>query len=93
MAEYCLECWNKLNGTNDSQRKYVISEDEEKCEGCGEWKRVIVREKRSFKDPRIRDVLLIPLRLLFFIPLFVWKFVIHPYVIKKKTEGIKSNKK
>lgn len=23
MAEFCLECWNELNGTNDSEKEYI----------------------------------------------------------------------
>jgi len=23
MAEFCLECWNELNGTEDSEKKYI----------------------------------------------------------------------
>jgi hypothetical protein len=25
MAEYCLDCWNKLNETKDSRWRYVLS--------------------------------------------------------------------
>lgn len=45
MAEFCVECWNKLNGTNDPQWKYVLSWERDLCEGCGRWKRVIVGER------------------------------------------------
>ena len=48
MAEYCLDCLNKLNGTNDPPKKYVISEDLDFCEGCGEMKHVVVIEKRYY---------------------------------------------
>ena len=48
MAEFCLECWNKLNGTNDNERKYIISKDLDLCEECGEWKPVIVMERKKF---------------------------------------------
>ncbi|MGN0629378.1 MAG: hypothetical protein ACI4IW_07095 [Oscillospiraceae bacterium] len=42
MAEFCLECWNRLNGTNDPEEKYIFSDEPDFCEGCGEWKPVIV---------------------------------------------------
>ena len=48
MAEFCLECWNRINGTNDGKRKYVFSKDLTLCEECGEWKRVIVEERRRY---------------------------------------------
>ena len=45
MAEICLECWNKLNETQDSKWRYVLSWDKDLCEECGEYKRVIVVER------------------------------------------------
>ena len=48
MAEFCLECWNKLMGTEDSSKKYVMSKDLDLCEECGQWKRVIVVMKRRY---------------------------------------------
>lgn len=48
MAEFCLDCWNKLMGTNDPPRKYVISKELDLCEACGEWKPVIIRKKRGY---------------------------------------------
>lgn len=48
MAEFCLDCWNKLNGTNDRKRKYIISKDLDLCEGCGKWKNVIVIERKYY---------------------------------------------
>ena len=45
MAEFCLECWNKMNNRNDPRWKYVISLEKDLCEGCGEWKRVGVCER------------------------------------------------
>ena len=45
MAEFCLECWNKLMDTNDSSKRFIISRDLDLGEECGEWKRVIVRVK------------------------------------------------
>lgn len=46
MAEFCLSCWNKLNGTNDPPEKYKLSKELELCEGCGKWAHVIVAERR-----------------------------------------------
>ena len=46
MAEFCLHCWNKLNGENFTERDYVLSEELERCEECGKWMPVIVRVRR-----------------------------------------------
>ena len=29
MAEFCLECWNKINETNDPESDYIIYSSEE----------------------------------------------------------------
>lgn len=46
MAEFCLECWNKLNSSNFTEKEYVISREPDLCEECGQWKPVIVRVRR-----------------------------------------------
>ncbi len=48
MAEFCLDCWNRINKTNDPPRKYVISKEPELCEGCGTYKAVILFRRRSY---------------------------------------------
>ncbi len=53
MAEYCLQCWNKINGTNDSKWRYSHSWHKELCEGCAEYKRVIVVERLWSRTQRI----------------------------------------
>lgn len=35
MAEFCIDCWNNLNGKKGSPLKYVLSKEVELCEGCG----------------------------------------------------------
>ena len=40
MAEFCLDCWNEMNGTHYTPEQVVLEED--LCEGCGEWKPVVV---------------------------------------------------
>lgn len=46
MVEFCLKCWNELNGTNDGKDKYILSEEFDLCENCGEYTRVIIGERR-----------------------------------------------
>lgn len=47
MAEFCVDCWNKINEKNDSQSRYILSEEPDLCEGCGEIKTVIIAEKKA----------------------------------------------
>lgn len=42
MAEFCLDCWNKINETCDKKGKYILSKDLDLCEGCGKWKPIII---------------------------------------------------
>lgn len=48
MSEICLECWNKINGTEDTESKYVLSDNLELCEECRELKHIIVAERSLF---------------------------------------------
>ena len=42
MAEFCLDCWNQINHRRDTERNWVLSKEPDLCEGCGQWRRVIV---------------------------------------------------
>ena len=48
MAEFCLDCWNKIMGSNDPPGKYILSRELDLCEECREWKPVIIRIKRRY---------------------------------------------
>lgn len=55
MAEFCLDCWNKMNKTNDPERKYFLSRELDLCEGCGEMKHVIIAGRGAFSW--VREIL------------------------------------
>ena len=40
MAEFCLDCFNRMNGT--AHATYEVELDEDFCEGCGEWKPCVI---------------------------------------------------
>ncbi len=61
LAEICLDCLNKINGTNDSAKKYIISKDCDLCEECGEWKRVVVVERKYYYLYKFR-IIIIPFK-------------------------------
>jgi len=48
MAEFCLECWNKIMGTEDPKRKFVLSQKPDFCEECCQWKPVIIRVRKRY---------------------------------------------
>jgi len=58
MAEFCLECWNKMNGFKADKRSFTISKDMYLCEGCGKWKPVIVIKQRDCYSNRINYYML-----------------------------------
>ncbi len=47
MAEFCLECWNKMNKTKKTKKEVVLSKEKDLCEGCGTFKPVVVKERHA----------------------------------------------
>ena len=37
MAEFCLDCWNRMNHTRQTERDCLLSNGRELCEGCGKF--------------------------------------------------------
>lgn len=83
MAEFCLDCWNKINETNDPPRKYVISKHLDLCEGCGQMTHVILMERKYFYR-RILRLVFFPLKIVFTIFYTLWRILILPYSIYKQ---------
>ena len=80
MAEFCLACWNKINNTKDRKRKYVISKNLDLCEGCAEWKPVIIMERKAYYFYKFRHFTL-PFRVIYNVIYFIWRLAILPYLI------------
>ena len=49
MAEFCLECLNRMNDTALDERDVMVSKELNFCEGCGQVKHVVIwrRKKRN----------------------------------------------
>ena len=45
MAEFCFDCFKEMMETEDEQWRYVFTDELELCEGCAQYKRVVVNEK------------------------------------------------
>ena len=73
MAEFCFECFKKLNETEEPESKYIISDTLDLCEGCGKWKKVVIAEKRGYYLYKFRFILF-PLHIL-------WRIIILPFTI------------
>lgn len=54
MAEYCVNCWNKLNRCNVPAHRFILSNELELCEGCGQWTNVIVIERKFLYIHKLR---------------------------------------
>ena len=86
MAEFCLECWNKINGFRESKRKYTISKDLYLCEGCGKWKPVIIMERRAYYTNRF-DYYTLPIRAVCNVIYFMFRLILLPYLILKRKKS------
>ncbi len=53
MADFCLDCWNEIFDMNETERDVVISKGYTLCEGCAEFKQVIVGTR---KFPVLYDI-------------------------------------
>jgi len=45
MAEFCLPCFNRLNNEQLTDQDIELSDDLELCEGCGEYKVIVLMVK------------------------------------------------
>lgn len=82
MAEFCLECWNRINETQDSPKKYIISKELDLCEGCGEWKQVVIAERKYYYLHKIRYFIL-PFKIIYLILYVLLRLLMLPYLIYK----------
>lgn len=76
MAEFCLDCLNKINGSNHNKHYFVLSKELELCEECGQWKHVVIT-RRQFYYPFTLGVLFF--NILRTIVLFLWKWIARTY--------------
>ncbi len=47
MAEYCLDCFNRIEHTNFTENQVIASKSPSICEGCKHPKKVVIRVRRS----------------------------------------------
>ncbi|MBR1969947.1 MAG: hypothetical protein IKA17_06290, partial [Clostridia bacterium] len=80
MAEFCLDCLNKINGTNHGESYFVLSRDLELCEECGQWKRVVITRRQYYYSYRF---VLLFCAILKSSILFLWKVINSIYRLLK----------
>ena len=49
MAEFCLDCFNRLNDMKLTEKEVILEED--LCEGCGDIKPCVIAIEKSPKTP------------------------------------------
>ena len=82
MAEFCLECWNRINEANDPASKYIISKDLDLCEGCAQLKNVIIMERKYYYLRKFRFIIF-PFKIIYNVLYFLSRILILPYLIYK----------
>lgn len=91
MAEFCLKCWNELNGRNDPPQKFIISKDLDLCEGCGKLTHVILMERKYAYLRKLRFIAF-PFKILYAVLFILCRILILPYLIyKHKNNNNNSN--
>ncbi len=53
MAEFCMECLNKISETNFKEKDFIISKDLDFCEECCQLKHVVVISKQAYYRRKI----------------------------------------
>ena len=80
MAEFCLDCFNKINETNYEEKNIILSDYLDLCEECGEWKRVVICSRRTYYLYKFRFILF-PFKLICLLLYILWRLLILPYII------------
>ena len=53
MAEFCFDCFKEMMETEDEQWRYILTNELELCEGCGNIKRSLLW-KEDYQDCKRR---------------------------------------
>lgn len=78
MALYCLDCVNKLSSRTYDAKELIFAKSLYICEGCGEYKTVVLMTKRCYRRRKLRIFRIITL------PMYIlWRLLILPYLIIK----------
>lgn len=76
MAEFCFECYNKMQGGKCRKENYIISDELDLCEGCGEYKNVVISYKKNWRyhyAQTIMEIIFLPFYLIKILILFIFR--------------------
>ena len=82
MAEFCVDCWNEILGTNYKQSKFIIYYELRLCEGCNKYKRCVIVEKKVL-FVNVFKYLFFPLYIVFKMFYYVLRLLMLPYLFVK----------
>ncbi len=49
MAEFCLDCLRRMDGIDYDASRFELSREPYLCEGCGQFKRVVIAEREPWR--------------------------------------------
>lgn len=88
LADFCLDCWNKINETNEKKSKYILSKNMYPCEECNEYKHVIVVARKAYYMRKYKKIIL-PFRFLMnliLLPYYIFKYICRKIAKLSNTE-------
>ena len=88
MAEFCLDCWNEINETNYPAKNYIISDYLDLCEGCAEWKPIVIMERKYYYLYRFHYVFF-PFKIIWRTLYILWRILLLPYLFYKYRDYLK----
>lgn len=56
VAEFCVKCYNEMFKLNTPEEEYILSDNPELCEGCGEMKHVVIMERKDVLFYRVHFI-------------------------------------
>ena len=80
MAEFCKDCFNKLNGTDTLPKGYKVSKYRDLCEECGEIKPVVL-SKWVWEYRYIKPRLPFPFKQIYVVLYVIWRLIRMPYTL------------
>ena len=79
MAEFCLECFRKINGSECEKHKYVLTKELNFCEECGELKNTVFMERKCYYLQKFRFILF-PFKAVFILIYILLSLLFLPYL-------------
>ena len=83
MAELCFDCLNETMGGKEDRRKYVYSDYLDLCEGCGQYKKVVLCKRGFLYYIRKFRIIIYPLMLICFPLILIYSLCVRLYCVIK----------